>query len=187
MAIGLELVIDLDSEKSLSVNTEGELYFHGPNIKKSEWRHEEATLDCLDGDWCRTGNAPKFSDLLRDIGYYDDEGFFHVVDRLKGLIKYKGFQVAPAELEALLLAHQKILDSAVVSVPCNEAGELPRAYIVAKPGQSASDEEINTYMKEKASNHKQLRGGIRVIDAIPKSASGKILRRVFKDQALKDI
>ncbi|XP_067949347.1 uncharacterized protein [Watersipora subatra] len=170
-------VVDLDSGKSLPVNTEGELYFHGPNIMKGYWRDEEATLDCLDGDWFRTG----------DIGYYDEEGFFHVVDRLKELIKYKGFQVAPAELEALLLAHHKILDSAVVSVPCNEAGELPRAYIVAKPGQSVSDEEIHTYMKEKASNHKQLRGGIRMIDAIPKSASGKILRRVLKDQALKDI
>ncbi|XP_067949185.1 uncharacterized protein [Watersipora subatra] len=144
---------------------------------KGYWRDEEATLDCLDGDWFRTD----------DIGYYEKEGFFDVVDRLKELIKYKGFQVASAELEALLLAHNKILDSAVVSVPCNEAGELPRAYIVAKIGQSVSDEEIHTYMKEKASNHKQLRGGIRVIDAIPKSASGKILRRVLKDQALKDI
>jgi len=121
-----------------------------------------------------------------DIGYYDENGYFYVVDRLKELIKYKGLQVAPAELEATLLNNDKVLDCAVIGVPDDEAGELPRAYIVTQPGQELSDDELNGYMSEHLSKHKQLRGGIIRVNEIPKSPSGKILRRILKQEALKE-
>lgn len=109
-----------------------------------------------------------------------------VVDRIKELIKYKGFQVAPAELEALLLTHPKVMDAGVIGVyDDSQATELPRAYIVAKPGVSTSDldKEVSDWVAGRVAPHKKLRGGVVVIEAIPKSPSGKILRKDLRKQA----
>jgi len=111
------------------------------------------------------------------------KGYWYIVDRLKELIKYKGLQVAPAELESLLLSHPGIADVAVIGVPHERGGETPKAFVVRKPDHSSlSEEEVKAYVAKQLSDHKHLRGGVEFVDAIPKSASGKILRRVLRDR-----
>jgi 4-coumarate--CoA ligase len=130
-----------------------------------------ATASTLDEDgWLHTG----------DIGHVDEDGHLYVVDRLKELIKYKGFQVPPAELEALLLTHPAVADAAVVGEPDPEAGEIPVAHVVLRPGATATPEEIQAYVAEHVAHFKQVRRVV-VEEAIPKSASGKILRRLLKE------
>ena len=132
----------------------------------------EATSITIDHDgWLHTG----------DIGHYDADRHFYIVDRLKELIKYKGFQVPPAELEALLLGHPAVADSAVIPVPDEEAGEIPKAFVVLKPGATATAEELVGHVAEHVAHYKQIRA-LEFLDEIPKSASGKILRRVLKDR-----
>jgi acyl-CoA synthetase (AMP-forming)/AMP-acid ligase II len=116
-----------------------------------------------------------------DIGYVDEDGFFYIVDRLKELIKYKGFQVAPAELEALLLSHPAIADAAVIPSPDEEAGEVPKAFLVLKPGMNVSGDEVMAWVAERVSPQKKVRR-VQFVDAVPKSLSGKILRRVLVEQ-----
>lgn len=139
------------------------------------------TKACLSRNgWLRTG----------DVAYYDEDGFMFITDRMKELIKVKGFQVAPAELEALLLTHDQIVDAAVIQIPDDESGELPRAYVVLKDGSKATDEtrkEIYEFVKERVVPYKRLDGGILFIDTIPKSASGKILRRELRDALKKEM
>jgi len=132
----------------------------------------EATALTIDPDgWLHTG----------DIGYVDDAGDIFIVDRLKELIKFKGMQVAPAELEAILLGHPAIADAAVIPSPDEEAGEIPKAFVVLKSPGAASAEEIMAYVAGKVAPHKKIRK-LEFIEAIPKSAAGKILRRVLIDQ-----
>ena len=120
------------------------------------------------------------------MGYADKNHNFFITDRVKELIKYKGFQVAPAELEGKLMDHPLVNDVAVISVyDKDQATELPRAYVVhakSKEGGEKDAEEIVKWMEGKVANHKRLRGGVRFIPEVPKSASGKILRRVLKDK-----
>ena len=124
---------------------------------------------------------------IGDVGFQDKDGSFYITDRVKELIKYKGFQVAPAELEGLLISHPKINDVAVVGVYNKErATEVPRAYIVPAPRIEASQstaDDIIAWLQAKVASHKRLRGGVRFVDEVPKSASGKILRRVLKARA----
>jgi acyl-CoA synthetase (AMP-forming)/AMP-acid ligase II len=130
----------------------------------------EATAAMLDAEgWLRTG----------DIGYIDADGYFYIVDRIKELIKYKGMQVAPAELEAVLLAHPAIADAAVVGVPDEAAGEVPKAFIV--PRAALSVEEVMAYVAGHVAPYKKIRR-VEVVAAIPRSASGKILRRRLIEQ-----
>lgn len=126
--------------------------------------------------WFRTG----------DLGYYDEEEYIFIVDRLKELIKYKGFQVAPAELEGVLINHPEILDAGVVGLPSGEVGELPLAFVVKKPESQITELEIKTYISGIVSHQKHLRGGVIFVDAIPKNASGKILRKELR-QLLKHL
>jgi acyl-CoA synthetase (AMP-forming)/AMP-acid ligase II len=127
----------------------------------------EATAQTIDTEgWLHTG----------DIGYADDEGHFFIVDRAKELIKYKGFQVAPAELEAVLLSHPLIADAAVIPLPDEEAGEVPKAYVVLKG--EAEAEELKEFVAQRVAPYKKIRE-IEFIEQIPKSPSGKILRRVL--------
>lgn len=162
----------------------GEVWLRGPSIFKGYLNKPDVTRDSITPEgWFKTG----------DIAIRDSEGYYSIVDRLKELIKYKGFQVAPAELEGVLIEHPDIADAGVVGVYSEgEATELPRAYVVparklAQQEERAFVEAIDKYMKGKLARHKYLRGGIIIVDTIPKSASGKILRRELREQAKAEI
>src|SRR2546421_9348751 len=160
-------IIDAATGAELGVNEEGELCVRGPQIMKGYLNNAEATARTIDADnWLHTG----------DIGYADDDGHFYIVDRVKELIKYKGFQVAPAELEAILLTHPAVADAAVIPCRNDEAGEVPKAFVVAKLDTSAS--AIMDFVAERVAPHKKIRA-VEFIDQIPKALSGKILRRVL--------
>ena len=116
-----------------------------------------------------------------DISYYDDLGRFYIVDRLKELIKVKAFQVPPAELEDLLMSHPDVLDVGVIGIPDERNGEIPFAFIVKK-NASLTEDEINNFVNERVVEYKQLAGGIRFVESIPKTASGKILRRNLREE-----
>ncbi|KAL3491796.1 hypothetical protein BJX62DRAFT_224998 [Aspergillus germanicus] len=166
-----------DGVTELGRNERGELWVRGQNIMKGYWRNPQATKETKTEDgWLKTG----------DIAYVDTDGKFHVVDRKKELIKVKGNQVAPAELEAILLEHPAIADAAVIGVPLNN-DEAPRAYIVLKPGQSATAKDITTFMDGKVSRIKRITGGVIFQDAIPKNPSGKILRKALREQAKQEM
>jgi acyl-CoA synthetase (AMP-forming)/AMP-acid ligase II len=157
-------VIDLDSGDEVPTGERGELCVRGPQVMTGYLNNPEATAAMIDQDgWLHTG----------DIAVVDDEGYFSIVDRVKELIKYKGFQVAPAELEALLLEHPQITDAAVIGRPDEEAGEIPVAYVVA---EGLEVDMVMQYVSDRVAPHKRVRV-VRFIDKIPKSASGKILRR----------
>ena len=129
-----------------------------------------ATASAIDSEgWFRTG----------DVGYVDEEGIFYIVDRVKELIKYKAYQVAPAELEALLLSHTSIVDAAVIPSRNEEAGEVPKAFVVLK--EALTEQEIMDWVAEQVAPHKKIRL-LDIVDEIPKSASGKILRRVLVER-----
>ena len=104
-----------------------------------------------------------------------------IVDRVKELIKYKGFQVPPAELEALLISHPDVADVAVIGIPDEEAGELPKAFVVARPGSDLTAEDVRDHVAQHLASYKQVRI-VEFTDEIPKSASGKILRRLLRDK-----
>ena len=160
-------IVDIMSGAELGANQEGEICVRGPQVMKGYLNRPDATRAMIDSDgWLHTG----------DIGYADERGRFFVVDRLKELIKYKGMQIAPAELEALLLTHPSVADAAVIPIADEEAGEVPKAFVVLRSG--ASGDDIQAFVAQRVAPHKKLRV-IETIDAIPRSASGKILRRVL--------
>ena len=166
-------IVDPVTNLSLGVDEDGEVWVRGPQVMKGYLNNEAATSSTIDDDgWLHTG----------DIGHIDADGHLFIVDRLKELIKYKGFQVPPAELEALLLTHPEIADAAVIGLPDDEAGEIPAAYIVLKQGAGTTDADIQRFVADNVASYKQIRK-ITFIDAVPKSASGKILRRVLRQQA----
>jgi acyl-CoA synthetase (AMP-forming)/AMP-acid ligase II len=169
------MVVDPVTNKPLGVGQDGELWIRGPQIMKGYLGKPKDTADSITQEgWYRTG----------DIGHADAEGYFYIVDRLKELIKYKGMQVAPAELEALILTHPAVADVAVIPSPDEEAGEIPKAFVVLKQGQQASAEDIMSFVSGKVAPHKRIRL-LDFVPLIPKSASGKILRRVLVDQERK--
>ena len=164
-------IVDVVTGETVGPNVEGEVMMAGPNIMLGYLNHPTATKESITDDgWFHTG----------DIGYFDDEGHFYITDRLKELIKVKGLQVAPAELEALLQHHPKITDAAVIGIPDERQGEAPKAFVV-RDDSSLTEEDIISYVKERVAEHKWLVGGVEFIDAVPKSASGKILRRNLKN------
>ena len=156
---------------------DGEVWLKGPNIFKGYYKNPKATSESIVDGWFRSG----------DIGYIDSDGHLYLTDRLKELIKYNGFQVAPAQLEGLLLRHPAVNDVAVVGVYSKErATELPRAYVVLAEGHSAGiklERGLSQWLHEKVARYKRLRGGVRFVDSIPKSAAGKLLRRVLVERA----
>lgn len=165
-------VVNIETNESNGPNEIGEIWGWSPNrIMKGYLKNPEATAMTIDKDgWLHCG----------DLGYYDEDGYFYVVDRLKELIKFKGHQVAPAELEALLITHPSLKEAAVIGVPDEIAGELPRAYVVLNPGHEVTEKEVQEFVAGKTSPEKHLRGGVIFIEEIPKSASGKILRKNLK-------
>ncbi|PVU94026.1 hypothetical protein BB561_002864 [Smittium simulii] len=178
-----EAMVISDEGNALGPEQVGELLFRGPNIMKGYLNNEKATRDTIDKNgFLHTG----------DVGYIDKEGHVFIVDRKKELIKYKGFQVPPAELEALLLGHQDVLDCAVIGIyDDTQATELPKAFITLKQQNLHKTEsekkkialEIQRWVAEKVVSYKRLRGGVQVIQSIPKSNAGKILRRVLREQS----
>jgi len=166
------MVVDPVTQKPLGVGQSGELWIRGPQVMKGYWNQPQATAESITKDgWYRTG----------DLGYVDEDGYFFIVDRMKELIKYKGMQVAPAELEGLLLTHPAVADAAVIPSPDEEAGEVPKAFVVLKPGQQAGAEDIMAFVAGKVAPHKRIRL-VEFAAEVPKSASGKILRRVLIDR-----
>lgn len=168
--------VEMDREK------EGEIVVRGPNIFRGYYKNSTATAEALDAEgWYRTG----------DIGYVDQNDNLFITDRLKELIKYNGFQVPPAQLEALLIGHPAIVDVAVIGVYSAErATELPRAYIVLTQGTEGDDaleQDIHGWLNRQVVPYKRLRGGIRFVDMIPKSSAGKVLRRVLVEEAKKEL
>lgn len=138
---------------------------------KGYLNNPEATAETIDADgWLHTG----------DVAFIDEDGHMTIVDRVKELIKFKGFQVAPAELEALLLTHPSIADAAVIGVPDDEAGERPRAFVVLKDGQQLSADDVTNFTAEHVATYKVIHDVV-FTDTIPKSASGKILRRLLRE------
>jgi acyl-CoA synthetase (AMP-forming)/AMP-acid ligase II len=163
-------VVDPLTGTELAAREPGELLVRGPNIMRGYLKNPNATTITIESDgWLHTG----------DIVYVDDEGYIFVVDRLKELIKYKGMQVAPAEVEGVLVTHPAIADAAVIGIPDEEAGEVPKAFVALK--EAATPEAIMQYVAGKVAPHKRVRQ-VEIVDAIPKSASGKILRRVLVER-----
>ncbi|MFD7405093.1 4-coumarate--CoA ligase family protein [Streptomyces sp. NPDC059866] len=161
-----------DPDKDLGVGEAGEILIRGPQVMKGYLGRPDATSAMIDTDgWLHTG----------DIGHVDADGWLFVVDRVKELIKYKGFQVAPAELEALLLTHPGIADAAVIGVYNEDGNEIPRAYVVRQPSApDLSEGEIMMYVAERVAPYKRVRQ-VTFIDAVPRAASGKILRRQLRE------
>jgi len=164
---------DTGHQKGQGPNIPGELCVRGPQVMPGYLNNEEATKDTFyPGNWLRTG----------DVAYYDDEGYFYITDRIKELIKVKGFQVPPAELEAILREHPKILEAAVYGIPHECSGEVPRALIVLRPKMECTEEEIYEYVSSRVAPYKRLDGGILFSTEIPKNPTGKILRKVLKEK-----
>jgi acyl-CoA synthetase (AMP-forming)/AMP-acid ligase II len=158
-------VVDTVTRRDAAAGERGELLIRGPQIMKGYLNRPDATAEAIDADgWLHSG----------DVGYADADGYFFIVDRLKEFIKYKGYQVAPAELEAILLTHPSVADCAVIPAADEEAGEIPKAYVVAKC--ECSVKELIDFVAAVVAPYKKVRA-VEFVDRIPKSASGKILRR----------
>jgi acyl-CoA synthetase (AMP-forming)/AMP-acid ligase II len=163
-------IVDVETGEDAADGERGELWMRGPNVMKGYLNNEDATKGTIDDEgWLHTG----------DVAVVDEDGYFSIVDRVKELIKFKGFQVAPAELEALIISHEHVADVAVIPLPDEEAGEVPKAFVV-KAGD-ISEDDVKAFVKERVSSYKQVRE-VEFVEEIPKSASGKILRRVLVDR-----
>ncbi|MFI5553886.1 4-coumarate--CoA ligase family protein [Streptomyces sp. NPDC051738] len=160
-----------DPDKDLGVGEPGEILIRGPQVMKGYLGRPDATAAMIDADgWLHTG----------DVGHVDADGWLFVVDRVKELIKYKGFQVAPAELEALLLTHPGIADAAVIGVYNDDGNEVPHAYVVRQPSATdLSEGEVMMHVAERVAPYKRVRQ-VTFIDGVPRAASGKILRRELR-------
>ncbi len=165
-------IVDPASGAVLPFGERGELWLRGPQVMRGYLNRPEDTAQVLDAQgWFHSG----------DIAIVDPAGFVAIVDRLKELIKVKGMQVAPAELEGLLIGHPAVADAAVIPIPDESAGEIPKGFVVLKPGASATADELMAYVAAQVAPHKRIRV-LDLVDQIPKSPSGKILRRVLVEQ-----
>ena len=163
-------IVDVGTGEELGPGERGEVWMRGPQVMLGYLNNPEATADTIDEEgWLHSG----------DIGYVDENGFGYIVDRVKELIKFKGFQVAPAELEAILLTHPQVRDVAVVRSADEEAGEVPKAFVVTDSELSA--DAVMEFVASQVSPHKKVRR-VEFVDVIPKSPAGKILRRVLITQ-----
>src|SRR5579885_2884890 len=166
-------IVDIETGQiELGVGEVGELIVRGPQVMQGYWKAPEAPAEALRDGWLYTG----------DIGWRDEEGYVTITDRKKEMIKYKGFSVAPAQIEALLLEHPAVKDAAVVAKPSEEAGEIPKAFIVLRPGyEGLPGDELLAWVNNQLATYKHVRE-VEYIDAIPRNPSGKILRRVLKER-----
>lgn len=167
-------IVDPSTGEALPPGKQGELWLRGPTIMQGYLGNKEATESTLHREgWLKTG----------DLCYFDDNGFLFIVDRLKELIKYKAYQVAPAELEHILHSHPDIADAAVIPYPDEDAGEIPMAYIVRQPGSTLSEEQVKDFVSKQVAPYKKIRR-VSFINEIPKSAAGKIMRRELVKHAV---
>jgi long-chain acyl-CoA synthetase len=165
-------IVDIETgERELPLGEVGEVIVRGPQVMQGYWKAPEATAAALRNGWLYTG----------DIGRIDERGYLYIHDRKKEMIKYKGFGIAPAEIEALLFEHPSVGDVAVIGKPDQEAGEVPKAFVVPKKGVTLTPEELLGWARGRLAGYKTLHE-VELVDAIPKTASGKILRRVLKEQ-----
>ncbi|XP_033755252.1 probable 4-coumarate--CoA ligase 1 [Pecten maximus] len=167
-------IVCLETGDSLGAGEMGEIMCKGPQVMKGYLNNMTATNETITEDcWIKTG----------DIGYFDSDGHYFVVDRLKDIIKYKGYQISPTYLESILTSHPAVMEAAIVGIPCDEMGEVPRAYVVKK--SSVSAEELIKLVNDQVSPFKRLRGGLEFVKEIPKLPSGKTLRRKMKEDTWK--
>jgi acyl-CoA synthetase (AMP-forming)/AMP-acid ligase II len=160
-------VVDVSTGEDAADGEPGELLIRGPQVMKGYLNNPQATARTIDPDgWLHTG----------DVARVEPDGSTRIVDRLKELIKYKGYQIAPAELEALLLTHPAIADAAVIPLPDEEAGEVPKAFVVAS--DPIAPDDVIRFVAEQVAPYKKVRA-VEIVGEIPKSPSGKILRRVL--------
>ncbi|MCW2702016.1 MAG: hypothetical protein JWQ37_11, partial [Blastococcus sp.] len=167
-------LIDPSTGEDAAPGERGELWIRGPQVMKGYLNNEKATTETVDPEgWLHTG----------DVAIVDEYGCYTVVDRVKELIKYKGYQVAPAELEGVLIGHPEIVDAAVIGMPDKESGEeLPKAFVVRAPGSGLTEQAVMDFMAAKVAPHKKIRF-VEFIDEVPKSSAGKILRKDLKARA----
>ena len=167
-------LIDPETGADAAEGGSGELWIRGPQVMKGYLNNPQATANTIDADgWLHTG----------DVAVVDEAGRYTIVDRVKELIKYKGYQVAPAELEAVLISHPEVVDAAVIGVADKDSGEeLPKAFVVRAQGSELSEESVMDFMTARVAPHKKIRF-VEFIDEVPKSASGKILRKDLKARA----
>jgi long-chain acyl-CoA synthetase len=164
-------VVDLETgERTVRLGELGEILVRGPQVMSGYWNAPEETARVLRDGWLHTG----------DIGWIDNEGYVFIVDRKKEMIKYKGFSIAPAELEAALLEHPDVADCAVIGVPDGEAGEIPKAFVVGRAGAAIDVDVLGRFMSTRVAGYKQIREWA-VVSNIPRTPSGKILRRSLKE------
>ncbi|KAK2157123.1 hypothetical protein NP493_1903g00022 [Ridgeia piscesae] len=169
-------VVNPQTGEELGPYQDGELLIRGPTVMKCYFT--VSSQDDLDADgWLHTG----------DMVHYDSTGRFYVVARYKQIIKYKGTQVSPTYLENMLLTHPAVTDAAVIGLPDLRAGELPAAFVVLKAGSTATQAEIKDFVDEKVAPYNKLRGGVTFIEKVPRSPSGKILRRPLRDEAVRKL
>ncbi|KAF4594461.1 4-coumarate-CoA ligase 2 [Ophiocordyceps camponoti-floridani] len=176
---GCEAKLVDDHGREVGVGQSGEMYIRGPNMCQGYWRNERATRELIDGEgWLRTG----------DVAICDADGWFSIVDRKKELIKVNAFQVAPAELEAVLLENEQVADAAVVGFSVDEGNERPRAYVVPQPAwrHKLTPQDISSWVASRVAKYKRLDGGVVFVDEIPKLPSGKIKRKLVKERAALD-
>ncbi|CAO2196560.1 unnamed protein product [Urochloa humidicola] len=167
-------IVDPATGEALGPGQRGELWVRGPVIMKGYVGDDEATAATMDSEgWLKTG----------DLCYFNEDGLLYIVDRLKELIKYKGYQVPPAELEHILNSHPDIMDAAVIPYPDEDAGQLPMAFIVRKPGSNITEQQVMDHVAKQVAPYKKVRR-VAFVSAIPKSPAGKILRRELVQQAM---
>ncbi|CAM1504931.1 Fc.00g025220.m01.CDS01 [Cosmosporella sp. VM-42] len=175
---GIEAKLMRDDEtEELAFDTPGELWLRGPNILKEYWNNHKATVETKSSDgWLKTG----------DIATVDANKKWYIVDRKKELIKVRGAQVAPAELEALLLEHPQVLEAAVIGIKTTNGDENPRAYVVPRRRSMVSELELQKFVEARAVKQKRLTGGVIFQDQLPKTSVGKIKRRMLREKALEE-
>ncbi|GAA0155501.1 ligase [Lithospermum erythrorhizon] len=164
-------VVDWVSGESMPPGGVGELWLRSPGVMKCYLKNPEETINNVDKDgWLHTG----------DIVYFDQDGYLYVIDRLKEVIKYKGFQISPADLESVLMSHPEVVDAAVTAITDEEAGEIPVAFVVRKKGSKLSETSLMDFVATKVSPYKKVRK-VCFTNVVPRSAAGKIIRRELKN------